>query len=223
MTAQRQDLYTHIHQAIRLALFDCVSQAGATDWSDPAEVQALQATWRPVLALLRSHSHHEDTYITPLLGADDTRMASDNRSEHHQMDAWLDEIAGWFERLAASPTNKGGLMLYRELTLFLADYLRHLHEEETAIMGRIWEVCTDDEIAGALGRLREDTPPEVLSHAVELMLRATNMEHRLEMVRAMAAGAPPEAIDALLESAGRWLQASSVTRLRHVARVAVTA
>lgn len=223
MTAQREDPYTHIHQAIRLALFESVTQAGSTDWTDPTEVAAMDAAWRRVLALLRSHSHHEDAYITPLLGDEETRMAADNRAEHHQMDAWLDEIAGWFDLLVAEPTNEGGLMLYRELTLFLSDYLRHLHEEETAIIARIWDVASDGEISAALDQLRGDTPPEVMAHAIELMLRATNMTHRLDMVRGMAAGAPPEALAALFDTASKWFDVTTVTQLREAARQPATA
>lgn len=213
----RDDLFTHIHQAVRLGLMELVGEVGATDWTDPDEVAQLDASWRPMLALLESHTHHEDRYMFPLLAGADPGATNDCEAQHREMDTWLADIAGWFDRLVEHPDNDGGLLLYRELTLFTADYLRHIHEEETRIMGRIWELCSDEEIASAREAFLADTPPDVMATALGLMLRATNMSHRMELIGSMAASAPREVVDGVLGIAERVLPPATVERLRDVA------
>ena len=63
----RDDLFTHIHKGLRLGLFELTISAGATDWTDPSEVAALEAQWRPLLNFLHSHTRHEDDHILRVL------------------------------------------------------------------------------------------------------------------------------------------------------------
>ena len=54
MTEHRDDLFTHIHKALRLALFDVTARAGRTDWGglleDTTPAAVRQTTVPPIPA-----------------------------------------------------------------------------------------------------------------------------------------------------------------------------
>src|SRR6478609_2492400 len=157
----RDDLFTHIHKGLRLGLFELSIAVGRTDWADPVQVGEVEARWRPLLELLRAHTAHEDDHILRLLDPYDPVAVEPLADQHRDLDDLLDDLAAQFDAILSTPTATAGLSLYRDVARFIAAYLPHLHDEETRVMSRIWECCTDDEIAAARARFMAATPPEV--------------------------------------------------------------
>ena len=168
----RDDLFTHIHKALRLALFELAIQAGRTDWTSEADVADLDRVWQAVLALLRVHSAHEDRYIFRLLDDRDPLATEPAADQHRDLDDLLEHVAQRFQSVVAEPDPATGLALYRDLNRFIAAYLPHLHEEETHVMARIWECCSDEEIAATRAAFMADTPPDVQATALQYVLAA---------------------------------------------------
>ena len=189
-TTGRDDLFTSIHKGLRLGLFDITVQAGRTDWADPAQVTQLGERWHGLLTLLRAHGDHEDRHILRLLDPHDPLAAEPTAEQHRDLDDLLDDLAGRFETVLATPGTASGLELYRDLARFVAAYLTHMHDEETRVMGRIWACCTDEEIAGARQRFMAGMSPQVHALSVEYTLPAldgptrTALEARLQAASA---------------------------------------
>ncbi|MES9543675.1 MULTISPECIES: hemerythrin domain-containing protein [unclassified Actinomadura] len=219
----RDDLFTHIHKALRNGLFAVTVQAGATDWADAAEVAALGERWRRLLALLRSHTEHEDQHILRLLDPHEPGSAEPTEEQHRDLDDLLDDLAGRFEAVLAAPGAAAGLDLYRDLARFTAAYLPHLHEEETLIMPRIWAHCDDAEIGAARVAFMAATPPEITATTLELLLPALDRPTREGLVAGMARTAPPQVLAGVLAIADRVLPAQAATSLRHAATTATMA
>jgi hypothetical protein len=215
----RDDLFTHIHKALRLALFDVAARAGRTDWNDPADVAALAKLWRPVLALLSAHTDHEDTHILRILDNVDRQATETVGEQHRDLDDLLEDLADSFDAVLAAPDPAAGLDLYRDLARFIADYLPHLHEEETRVMARIWELCSDAEIAVTRAAFMADTPPDVTATTLEYMLRALDPPTRRALVARLAATAPAPAVDAALHIAARVLDPAAYAETRAAAGV----
>ena len=184
----RDDLFTHIHKALRVALFDVTAMAGRTDWDDGGEVRELGAAWRSVLALLRAHTRHEDDHILRILDAHEPATAQPATEQHHDLDDLLDDLAERFDAVLADPEPAVGLELYRDLARFVAAYLPHLHDEETRVMARIWELCSDDELAATRAAFMADTTPEVMATSMEYLLRAVDGPTRDALLERVAAG-----------------------------------
>ena len=180
--AMRDDLFTHIHRALRKGLFDVTVAAGATDWTDPADRTRLAERWRPLAALLRSHTRHEDDHILRLLDAHDARPAAVAAEQHHDLDDLLDELDATVEAAVASGTAAAGLTASRDLARFVAAYLPHLHQEETQVMPAIWAACTDDEIAAARMAFMAEIAPEEMAYTIDLMLPALDPLTRSELL-----------------------------------------
>lgn len=216
-TLVRDDLFTHIHKALRLGLFELTAQAGRTDWADPAEVAALGERWRPLLALLRAHTEHEDRHILRILDGVDPETTEPAGEQHRDLDDLLDDLADRFTAVLAAPDPSAGLDLYRDLARFVASYLPHLHGEETVVMARVWELCGDEEIALTRARFMADTTPDVMATTLEYMLPALDRPTRHALVARLAATAPPPVLQGLLQIGERVLDPAALADVRVVA------
>jgi hypothetical protein len=186
----RDDLFTHIHKALRKGLFDLSVATGATDWTEPAEVAALAEQWRPFVDLLRSHTGHEDRHILRILDPHVPGATEAVTSEHRDLDDLLDDLDARFAACCADPSAALGLELYRDLNRFIAAYLPHLHEEEATLMPLVWAECTDEEIAATRAAFMAELTPEESELSMRLMLPALDGATRRLLLDRMAATAP---------------------------------
>jgi Hemerythrin HHE cation binding domain len=194
-TAQRQpvrdDLFTHIHKGLRLGLFELTVETGRVDWNDAQAVVALGERWQDLYDLLRVHTEHEDNHILRLLDTKDPMAAEPAGDAHRDLDDLLGDLDERFATILADPDATRGLELYRDLNRFVAAYLPHLHDEETRIMARIWDVCSDDEIAACRAAFMADTTPSVTATSLRYLLPAIDQPTRLALAQNIAAAPEP--------------------------------
>ena len=178
----RDDLFTHIHKALRYGLFEVTTMAGATDWTDADAVRRLAERWRPLVALLQSHARHEDEHILRLLDFRDPQLIDHVGEQHADLDDLLDHLVGAFDDLAVEPDAAAGLAFYRDLARYVAVYLPHLQEEETAVMPRIWALCSDEEIAATRAAFMAEITPDEQATTMALMLPALDPPTRAALL-----------------------------------------
>lgn len=217
----RDDLFTHIHKALRKGLFDLAVHAGATDWTDPVDIRSLADRWQPIVTLLASHAHHEDSHILRVLDGHETDSTALAAEQHRRLDELLRELDVRFTDATARPSPEAGLTLYRDLVQFIAAYLPHLHHEEAVIMPQIWERCSDDEIAATRAAFMAEVTPDEAALSMELMLPALDRTTRAALVAKVAATAPPAVVDRTLAIAERVLPAADADALRAAAGIHV--
>jgi hypothetical protein len=215
-TPVRDDLFTHIHKGLRLGLFEFTINVGRTDWTDLAAVAEIGEQWWPLLDLLRAHTQHEEGHIFRLLDAYDPIAVEPATDQHHDLDDLLDHLADRFDYGLAEPDAAAGLMLYRDLTRFVASYLPHLYDEETRLMARIWECCSDEEIATTRAAFMADMTPEVQGVSLRYLLPAIDQPTR-RVLAAGLAGAPPAAAAAVMALADQILSPLDAADLRAAA------
>jgi hypothetical protein len=215
-TAVRDDLFTHIHKGLRLGLFELTMNVGRTDWTDPEAATEIGNQWRPLLRLLRAHTEHEDRHIFRLLDAYDPIVVEPATDQHRDLDDLLDHVAEGFDRVLAQPDAVAGLTLYRNLTRFVAAYLPDLYDEETRIMGRIWECCSDEEIAAIRAAFMAEITPEIQGTSLRYMLPAIDQPTR-RVLAAGLSGAPPAVADTVLALAEQTLSPADAADLRKAA------
>ncbi|MBV9324151.1 MAG: hemerythrin domain-containing protein, partial [Chloroflexi bacterium] len=174
-------------------------------------------TWHALLALLQAHTAHEDEYIFRLLDNRDPLAVDPTEDEHRDQDDLLDDLARRVEALLAAPNPADGLALYRDAALFVAAYLPHLHHEETRIMPRIWEVCTDDEIAATRAAFLAATTPGVSTTSLRYMLPALDPPVRRALAAGLAA-APDPIVQTVIDIAEQVLSAPDAAELQAILR-----
>ena len=114
------NVYEKIHKGQRAWIGRLLTALGT------GEVAALEEIGE-LVAHLRAHAQHEDTFIHPLIEEAAAAIAADLHAQHELLDPVLLELAG----TARSGDVKG---TYRSLALFAAQYFRHIDVEEHQAM-----------------------------------------------------------------------------------------
>lgn len=213
--APRLDLYADIHKALRHAMSHTLLQLGSVDADDPRELQRTLAATEALLAAMRQHLRHENDFIHTAIEARrpaGARRTADDHLEH------LGEIAALEAELrslrAAEPAQRPArvLRLYRDLAVFVAENLQHMHVEETANNAALWALYTDAELAALHDRLVASIPPEEMMGWLRWMAPALSPQSLAAMLADMRAKAPPAAFAAVLDTMrlhvepGRWVR-----------------
>jgi hypothetical protein len=196
----RFDLYTHVHKAIRVLLFDTVETVGCTDFGREPELPATLAVVRRALRLTRLHAEHEDRDIHPLLHRFAPEVAADLEAAHDRFDGIEREIEGCLARMrSATPAARVSLgrRVHEMLGGLVADHLEHMALEESRANRVLWATRTDAELLDVQGRVMAAIGPEEMAEWVELLIPAGNLGERAGLVAALQAVMPPEAFDAL--------------------------
>ncbi len=131
------DIFTHVHQGIRRALFDASTALARASGDSEAERMAL-ALVDDALLFVSRHGENEDALLLPLLEARAPDVATFMRDAHHRIDRELQSI----RELRQS----GAPGLYLRFSLFIARYLQHMAEEELELEPRIRAVISDAEL-----------------------------------------------------------------------------
>lgn len=148
----RPDVFTHVHQGIRRALFDA-STALARAEGDPAAQRDALGLVEDALLFVTRHGENEDALLLPLLDARAPEISARMRSAHQRIEGELATIRELHARGASD--------LYLRLSLFIAHYLEHMAEEELELEAHIRAVVSDAElIAGGKQAVARVDPAE---------------------------------------------------------------
>ena len=189
----RFDLFTMIHKGLRHALLELNVQAGRTDYGDSAAVKELQAAWEGARRSLGGHSRHEDDYIWPLLAKRSPGEADVLYAEHVEIHAFEAKMDDHLSRLVAEPDDAVrkvmGLEFYRSMQRFTALCLTHFDDEERKVLPRLWALCDDEELQGALASIMAVIDEEERAYEFKHMLESVDPSERARL-QGMAPTAP---------------------------------
>jgi hemerythrin superfamily protein len=213
-TTERIDVYRNIHKGLRVMLFDLVQQSGRTDFTDAAELEALQTNVRDVFELLESHAHNEDRFIMPLVRDAAPELAKEFAAAHDDQEALLPALLRALESIdpnQADAEHQGHAFAVK-LSRIAGELLVHMADEELELNPALWAKKADSEIGEAEHKLVGSIPPEKMTRYLRWMLPAMNPAERagflgmlpspvFEFVREVARQVLTRAEDAKLENA----------------------
>ncbi len=200
-TDQRFNIYLQIHKGVRAALAGALLQLGRADPHDDAEVREALAAVRDLLAFVQGHLQHEDEWIHPALEARSpgaSRASGDEHVEHTEAITALALSLRAVERSAGDERVAALLRLYRQLALFVAASLDHMHIEETDNHVALASHYSDDELRDLNNRLVGSLSPAEMMTALRWMLPAMSAPDRAGLLNGLRAAAPAEVFDAVL-------------------------
>lgn len=214
--AGRMDLYVTIHKGLRAFMSDTLVRVGRMDVDDPQEVDRVCAQVMALAGLCRSHLEHENTFVHPALQARCPGVADQAGQDHLEHEVHIESLAASAQALRHLPApqrNQAALALYRDLALFMADNLEHMHLEETRHTEALWKSHTDAEIGDVHARLVASIPPAEMMQALRWMIPALTPAERVEVLGGMRAAAPEPVFRAVLDGLQPHLDAPGWTRL----------
>lgn len=214
----RLDLYAPIHKALRAWMFDTLVCLGRVDGRDPAALSAALRQVEALMAVCEGHILHEETFLHPVLEAcrrDAAREADQAHNGHQrQVERMKAAIAG-LRSTHGGPLLSGLTALYRELALFVAENLEHMHWEETVHNEVLWARHSDAELERVHDALVQSIPPQEMAEILRHMLPALSPIERIGMLADMRSKMPPGAFDGVLALAQSVLPAHDLAVLLH--------
>jgi Hemerythrin HHE cation binding domain len=194
-TGQRVDMYILVHKGIRAFMGAALEAVGRLDAYDREEVARTLAEVRSLGEFLRAHLHHENQFVHPALEARrpcGTRRTAGDHVGHERALERLESAALAIERADDAARPAAVLALYRELALFTAENLEHMHFEETENNAQLWAAYTDAELQRIHQAMLASIKPEIFSLGLRWMVPAMAPAERAALLTGMQAVMPSE-------------------------------
>jgi hemerythrin-like domain-containing protein len=200
------DLYGPAHKGLRLAHTQMLARLGACSGEDPKGLARLLSDLVGLLSLSEHHLENEDRWIHAALEARAPGAADRLAQGHEQHRATFEELEALIGQVeTASPATRPRLLkdLYLRFTLFVAEDLVHMAEEEQLVLPVLQSLFSNAELQDIEDRIVGDlTPADMIAFGRFLIPAATRPE-RIALLTAIRASAPAAAFDAILEHAAR--------------------
>lgn len=207
----RMDLYTTIHKALRSFMTDTLVRIGSMDIDDAQETDGALEQLGGLLAMLRAHVSHENTFVHAAIEL--RRPGAQQRlgQDHDEHLATIDELDAQAQALRNARDRHGAAQrLYRQLALFIAENLEHMHVEETSNHALLWQLFSDAELIALHDSLLASVPMPEMAVVSRWMAGSLNFKELAGMLGAMQCDMPPEAFRGVLDlmrpqmGAARW-------------------
>jgi hypothetical protein len=212
----RRDIYALIHKALRLAMADALARVGRVDAGDDDDVRAVAIAVRELLALCRMHLDKEEKFVHPALDAAVPGGAGRTAREHDDHLRAFDRLEAGLralERSAGAGRAAAAARLYRELALFVAENLEHMHGEETDGNALLWAAYGDDEIAAIERRIVASIAPEQMIGVLRWMAPAMTPAERAAFFGELRGKLPPPAFAGVMTEVLAALDADAKRKL----------
>lgn len=202
-TAPRLDMYVAIHKALRALMCDTLVALGRLDSTDELDVIRTCGRVYDLLEFCHSHLRHENRFMHPAMerrAPGSSAAVAHEHAEHEHQIRQLNELAGEMVKAGAAERAPLVLALYRALSLFVADNLRHMVDEEVRHGAVLWAHYDDAELAKLHDELVASIPPQETMFTLRWMVPACNPAERAAVLTGMRAQAPAKVFDAVLET-----------------------
>ncbi|MBL8338132.1 MAG: hypothetical protein JNM97_15290 [Rhodoferax sp.] len=213
----RVDLYGVIHKALRAMMAETLVAVGRLDGRDAAACAHTGEQVRNLLDFCSSHILHENLWVHTAIEARATGASARIAQEHGQHEQHIAALRATLEALLQArsdvPRAVSAARLYRELALFIADNLVHMHAEETTHNALLWARYSDAELLALHAALVGSIPPDEMATTLRWMLPAMNPQERCAMLADLRDNAPPEAFQGTLDIAQAHLDGAGWTLL----------
>jgi len=216
IVAERFNLYTSIHKALRSLMCDTLVRMGRLDVEDAHERATVLGQLETLLEFCRGHVQHENEFVHSAIEARLPGGAAVTASDHLEHVDSIDQLAREAAALAAAGATDReplALRLYRHLALFVAENFQHMHIEETANAAALWAHYSDAELFALHDRLLASLPPEEHLLVARWMVPASTPAERAGMFGAMKTQMPPEACRGMLMHVQPYLDAQGWIKL----------
>jgi hypothetical protein len=197
----RHDLYSFAHKGLRLFLGDVLAAVGRMDVTDDGEVAHTLTQVRELLSLCRIHLQKEEHFLHPAMEARRPGSAAHTARDHvgHERSfAALEHDTRAVLQSQGTQRAAAALKLYRQLALFVAENLAHMHTEETESNEVLWAMHTDEELRAIQAALVAAIPPPERLVFLRWMVAAMAPHERTPLLAGMKPGMPAPAFAAIL-------------------------
>jgi hypothetical protein len=189
----RHDGYAFVHKGLRAFMCETLTATGCMDPDDPAAVTRTLGMVRQLLEACRKHLEHENTHVHTAMEARRPGSSTCTAQEHVEHTRAIEALAAVVQAVDHSAGAMRAALaarLYRQLALFVADNLLHMHTEEVDNSRVLWDAYTDEELLDIEHAIRSSIPPAQMMMFLRWMLPALSSGERAQMLQGMRQGVP---------------------------------
>jgi hypothetical protein len=200
-SAPRFDIYAGIHKALRTLMADTLVRLGRCDLDHADDLRDTLDRTILMLDLMASHIDSENAVIHTAIEArlpQGARQTTEDHVEHQHSIAALHQDVQALRQARPDLRPLLARHLYRQLALFVAENLAHMHVEETDNNATLWALYTDAEIGRLEGQIVGRLSPEKVMAYMRWLAISLSTAELTGFLQAMRLGAPAEAFDATL-------------------------
>jgi hypothetical protein len=222
-TAPRLDMYSGIHKALRALMTDTLLAVGRMDCEDDLEFAQVTQRVVEMLEVLRSHLSHENRFVHPAMEAREAGTSARIAHEHVEHEDHLAQLARAVEAVRAQPAGAraaAAQVLYRELSLFVAENFQHMHVEETTHNAVLWARYADEELAAIHNELVASIPPHEMMLTLRWMVPFMNPAERAGLLQDIRWHAPAPVFQAAIATVRPHLTAREWEKLAKALAIA---
>lgn len=213
----RFDLYGPIHKAMRVVMSDMLVRIGKTNFANEGAATRLARDIETLLVWCEQHIEHEMTFIHPHVSVRLPQALASIDDGHEQHDRFVAELRGLLNGITSASTPElrvlAGRTLYLHYSAFFAETMVHMVEEEQVLQPLIHRFFTDEELLAMNGAIIAAVPLSEMFETLTLMVTAANGPERANFLRAVRAGAPPEAFQGFVTTLRPRLDADEWSEL----------
>ena len=208
------DLYTFIHKAQRVHLFELSARIGRTDFSNEGEVKSIEQDLKRMISHLKKHSVSEATFIHPLFHELGNQISLID-DEHDDLEKKLDTLESILNE-------KQWGKLYPELNLFIASYLLHQDEEEKMQSDILWKHFDNERLAAVMAAYKKSLSPAQELENLKFIIPCLSIPELTKMFGNIKASALTEVFQASCQIAENhlapddWKKLSKALPLPHL-------
>ena len=200
------DFYGPIHKGLRLAQTQLLVRLGACGGDDDTELSQLLADLGGFCLMAMHHLENEDRWVHAALeerapGA--TARLEESHVHHRQSFGALQGLIARVETAVRCDRPRRLKQLYLRFSLFMADDLAHMAEEEELMLPMLQSLFTDEELSDIEDHILSGLSPGEIVAFGRLMIPAATRPDRISLLSAMRANAPAEAFEAIMAFAAR--------------------
>ncbi len=186
------DLYSKIHKAHRKDLFAISDELARADFSDAAQVSHLRDKIKKRITHLREHSQHEERFIHPLYEKVGNQAALFSH-EHNDLENSLDLL----EKMIADD-NHDAQKIYAQFNRFIAFYLRHIDDEESAQREILWKHYDNDRLMNVMKDFQQSRTSQESMQDLEFLLPCLNIHEATEILMGVKKSVPESVFQSVL-------------------------
>ncbi|MGC5328056.1 hemerythrin domain-containing protein [Brevibacillus sp. SYSU BS000544] len=210
-------LFTPVHKGLRHALSRLSFQAGSLDMENDADVQAFEAEWKKVYALLEFHAENEDAFVQPFIDQLDSTVAGKLEKEHQASEDLLIDLNNRLTKLVSMDAAERKIHTFsfiQSLNQFLALYWNHMETEEKELMDTLRKLSGTEQLMDISLSMHKAVPPDVMLDFLFYMLPAMNMQERTQLLTGMKRSAPEAFFQKVISVAEQVLEKHDFTSLQ---------
>ncbi len=201
MTAPRYNIYGFIHKGLRARMTETLLLLGRMDCEDAQSLRTTLGQVNDLLDLCQGHLEHENRFVHPAMEAVQPGSADGVAREHAGHERAIDQLrTGLFEveNGSGADQEQAAGRLYRQLAVFVAENLEHMHHEETANNRVLWSGYSDEELHHIEQAIVDSQPQEQKAMVLGLMIPALSPSERAQLLDGMRRGVPPNVFQGVL-------------------------